>query len=121
MPKAGDGVTTTDRATTARTVHFHTVCAYVDRVLGGVEGNPPLLGSIEWQRLNDRDPLKVAAVYQAAMERALYYEATQIALGEASKAIAAAADWPAVAQSARRHADAVDSGTYIPRERDTAA
>nr|WP_321182435.1 DUF2742 domain-containing protein [Mycobacterium kansasii] len=75
----------------------------------------PMIGTPAWCQLDDTDPAKVAAVYDAAQHWALRVETAQEARAEASRDISAAEDWGAVARGIRRHADAVRSGAYIPR------
>lgn len=58
----------------------------------------PLLGTPSWCLLADDDPAKIAAVLDGGCRHALRLELNQEARAEASKAIAAAADWRGVAQ-----------------------
>jgi hypothetical protein len=74
-------------------------------------GPLPMVGSPEWCDLDDADPRRVAALFDAAQHWALRVETCQTALAEASHAISGAADWSAIAAETfwRR-------STYIPRE-----
>ncbi|MBU3749821.1 MAG: DUF2742 domain-containing protein [Mycobacterium sp.] len=58
----------------------------------------PLLGTPAWCELPDDDPAKLAAVLDGGCRHALRLELGQEALAEASKAVAAAADWRGIAQ-----------------------
>lgn len=79
-------------------------------------GTVPTAGTPAWRALADDDPTKLLAVAVAGEHHVLRMEIAQEALAEASKAIAAIADWPATARATRRRADAIRSGAYIPRE-----
>ncbi|ORV29467.1 hypothetical protein AWB98_06675 [Mycolicibacterium conceptionense] len=61
-------------------------------------GDFPMVGTVAWCALADDDPRKIAAVFDAAQHWALRIEASQIALADASKEIAAAADWAGIAR-----------------------
>jgi hypothetical protein len=69
-----------------------------------------MAGTPTWASLDDTDPVKLAALYDAAQHHALRVDAAQTALADASRAIAGAADWAAIAREAQRR-----SGIYIPR------
>lgn len=56
-----------------------------------------MAGTLDWQRLADRDPAKLAALFDAARHHALRVDTAQTALAEASHAIASAADWRQIA------------------------
>jgi hypothetical protein len=72
-------------------------------------GEPGLVpGAPAWCDLDDRDPAKWQALLWAAVWWAVSQDARQTALAEASRAISAAADWPAIARPR--------SAAYIPRE-----
>lgn len=86
----------------AQQTSFSDVNAYVQPILDRV-GSWPLLGSPEWSALPDDSPAKLAAVFDGARHHALRLEAGQAARAEASRAIAAAADWGQVAQRVRDH------------------
>lgn len=95
-------------------VNWEPVHRLVQPVLAAVE-SWPLVGSLEWCRLADDDPRKWAAVLDGGQHWALRVEGHQRAFGEASKAVAAAADWPQVAREVRELADARRSGVRIER------
>ncbi|ORA80748.1 hypothetical protein BST28_08270 [Mycolicibacter kumamotonensis] len=65
-------------------------------------GRFPLVGTAAWRSLPDDHPQKWAAVLDAAQHHALRVETAQEARAEAAKAVAAAADWPKVAQEIRQ-------------------
>jgi Protein of unknown function (DUF2742) len=56
----------------------------------------PTVGTPEWCLLDDDDPVKIAAVYDAAQHWALRIETCQQAKCEASQAISAALDWSSI-------------------------
>lgn len=79
-------------------------------------GTPPTAGTPAWLDLADNDPLKLIALAVAGEHHVLRMETAQEAKAEASKAVAASADWPAIARARRRRTDATRSGAYIPRK-----
>ncbi|WP_375486907.1 DUF2742 domain-containing protein [uncultured Mycobacterium sp.] len=86
-------------------VHEH-VTSLLERV-----GSWPQAGTPEWCDLDDTDPRKAAALFDAAQHHALRVEIAQEARSETSRDIAAAVDWPAIASQIRQRREA-----YIPRE-----
>ena len=86
----------TNDPTIARTVDWWAVHQFVAEFLNRIE-SWPLAGTLEWQRLTDDDARKWASLLDAAQHHALRMETAQDARAEASKAVAAAVDWPAVA------------------------
>lgn len=95
----------------SRTVDWWAVHTYAEPTLIEV-GDWPMVGTLPWQYLPTDDPAKLAAVLDAARHWALRIESNQQAMAEASRSVAAAADWPAVARGIQRRR----SGVYIPRE-----
>jgi uncharacterized protein DUF2742 len=75
-------------------------------------GSWPTVGTPEWCELDDTDPRKIAALFDAAQHWALRVETCQQSRAEASHAISAAEDWSAIATEIyyRR------TSGYIPRE-----
>lgn len=73
-------------------------------------GPLPTAGTPPWCELSDGDPRKMLALAISGTHHALRVEVAQEQQAEASKAIAAAADWPAIARSIRRH-----KAAHIPR------
>jgi Protein of unknown function (DUF2742) len=98
------------QATSPRTVVWRPVHRFVLPLLEEV-GYWPMVGTIGWQQLDASDPVKWAALLDAAQHWALRVESCQEAQAQAAQAISAAADWPAVSQAIRRR-----SGVYIPRK-----
>ena len=74
-------------------------------------GPLPMAGSPEWCALDDTDPRKATALFDASQHWALRVETCQQARCDTSHAVSAAEDWPAIANEIyyRR-------GAYIPRE-----
>lgn len=85
-------------------VNWEPVYRLVAPVLGLFE-SWPLVGSVEWCRLADDDPRKWVAVLDGGQHWALRIEGHQRALAEASKAVAASADWAAVSREVRQRAE----------------
>jgi hypothetical protein len=71
-----------------------------------------MAGTPEWCALPDDDPVKLAALFDAARHHALRLDVNQAARAEASRDISAAADWPAIATKIFQRC----SSAYIPRE-----
>ncbi len=93
----------------SRQVAFWEVHELIQPVLNQVN-DWPALGTPAWCSLTDDDPRKWCALLDGAQQWALYLELRQEARADASKAIAAAADWTSVASDIQRR-----SGVYIPR------
>lgn len=85
-------------------VHLYVLPALVEA------GGWPLAGSYAWADLDDEDPRKLAAVLDGGRRDALRNDTICCALAQASRAISAAADWPALARTIRRR-----NTIYIPR------
>ena len=82
---------------TARSVSWWSVHEYVTGFIGTLT-DWPMAGTPEWCDLDDYEPRKLAAVLIAGSHHALRVETAQEANAAASKAVAAAADWPAIAK-----------------------
>lgn len=93
----------------SRTVDWWSVHLYAEPTLTGV-GSWPMVGSLPWQALPTDDPVKLAAVLDAARHWALRIENNQTAMADASHEISAAADWTGIATEIHRR-----RGVYIPR------
>jgi hypothetical protein len=79
----------------SRSVRWETVHAYVEPVLARHPGWP-MVGTDAWEQADD--PTRVAALFDAARHWALHVENCQRAAADASKAVAASADWPSLAK-----------------------
>jgi hypothetical protein len=75
----------------------------------------PLLGTPAWCSLDDSDPLKWAALLDAAQHCALRWETTQQAYAEASHDVAAAADWSAIASRSYNRAAFYQARPWLKR------
>jgi len=67
-------------------------------------GSWPLAGSPAWCALDDRDPVKKAALLDAARHWSLRLETCQASRCEASRDVAGRADWSALARHVRNDA-----------------
>jgi Protein of unknown function (DUF2742) len=92
------------RAIGSRQAAWWEVHEYVAPTLAAA-GTWPMVGTLEWCALDDTDPVKLAAVFDAAQHWALHVELSQEARCEASKAISAAEDWSAVSQRIKARND----------------
>jgi hypothetical protein len=95
---------------TSRAASWWPVHEFVSPLLAGV-GTWPTVGTPAWCELDDSDPVKLAALYDAARHWALRLEVNQAALAEASRDISGAADWPAIATEIFQRR----SSAYIPK------
>jgi hypothetical protein len=68
-------------------------------------GHWPMVGTPAWCELADDDPVKLAALFDAAQHWALRVETCQEAHCDASRAIAGALDWSALAREINVRAD----------------
>ena len=75
----------------------------------------PLIGTPAWCELSDDDPVQQAAILDAAQHWALRVETNQQAQAAAAKAIAGAADWPAVAREIRCREDFYTTHPWLKR------
>ena len=113
---ARTSATVTPKSTASQQVSWWDVHEYVAPLLGQI-GSWPMAGTPAWCDLDDDDPVKLAAIYDAAQHHALRVETAQAALAEAGRDVSAAADWSAIAAQHRNRADATASGAYIPRRK----
>src|SRR6478672_8401152 len=81
----------------SRQVSFWSVHEFVQRYLD-TAGHYPAAGTPAWCELGSTDRRKWAALLDAAQHHVLRVETAQEARAEASRAVAGAADWPAVAR-----------------------
>jgi hypothetical protein len=85
------------KATESQQVSWWSVHKFVSAVLNQVN-DWPMLGTPSWCSLTRDDPRKWAALLDGAQHWALRVDTCQDARAEASRAVSAAADWPAVSQ-----------------------
>lgn len=87
------------RTTESRQVSWWSVHEFVESAIerAGVE-SWPLAGTPAWCALNDDEPRKWAALFDAAQHWALRLDALQEASAEASRAVSSVADWRGVAR-----------------------
>ncbi|BCQ07711.1 hypothetical protein JMUB5695_01670 [Mycobacterium heckeshornense] len=101
----------------SRQVSWWSVYEYVESLVAQANCGPlPLAGTPAWCALADDDPTKLLAVAEAGVHWSLRIDALQEQSAEASKDIAAAADWPAIAAEITRLHAAEAAGTRIPRK-----
>jgi hypothetical protein len=74
-----------------------------------------MAGTPEWCNLPDDDPVKLAALLDAAQHWALRLETNQLAQTAAAEAIAGAADWPAIARGIPCRADFYTTHPWLKR------
>lgn len=89
----------------SKQVDYLAVYEFLAAVLGD---RTVIVGTPAWRRLPDDSPEKWGAVYWAAVWWALDQDARQAAMSEASKDVAAAADWSTVGRP--------KPDGYVPRE-----
>lgn len=86
------------------------VLAFVER--RGINPTTALIaGTPAWAALDDQHPDKLAAVLAAGVHHALRLDLNQEVVADASKAVAGAEDWSAVAQCIRSGR----GNAYVPR------
>ena len=105
-----------DRTSTAsRSVAWWPVHEFMAALLAQANDLPPA-GTPAWCAMSDGDPRKLLALAAAGEHHVLRVEIAQEAQAEASKTIAASADWHALARALRQSDQARRSGAYIERE-----
>ena len=92
------------RITASRQVAWWSVHEFVEPLLEQV-GWAPMAGTVEWRALPDDDPRKIAALLDAAQHWILRVETCQTAECQAARDVSAAADWTAIGQRIRDHAE----------------
>ncbi len=78
-------------------------------------GDWPTVGTPQWCELDDGDPRKLAAIFDAAQHHALRLELNQEAHAQASRDIAAAVDWPALAREINQRTDFYAARPWLKR------
>lgn len=101
----------------SRSVSWWPVHEFLAAVLAQANAAPPAAGTPAWMVLADSDPAKLLALAVAGEHHVLRMELGQEALADASKAISAVADWPAVSREVRQRAEARRSGVRIERRK----
>jgi len=102
-------------STASRSVAWWPVHEFMAALLAHANDLPPA-GTPAWCALSDGDPRKLLAVAAAGEHHVLRVETAQEAQAEASKAIAAAADWPSIAREIKQQDEARKSGVQIARK-----
>lgn len=98
--------------TSSRQVSWPEVNRFLTEVVKAANCGPlPLAGTAAWCSLADDDMTKLLALADAGQHAVLQWDIAQNAAADASKAIAAAEDWPAVARCIR----AGRGSAYVPR------
>lgn len=75
-----------------------------------------MAGTVEWCQLEDDDPRKLAAVFDAARHHVLRVDAAQHALIQAGEAISDSADWSAAATTIHRGGQFYAERPWLKRE-----
>ena len=75
-----------------------------------------MAGTPELCLLEDHDPMKLAAIFDAARHHALRVETAQQARCDASKAVADAVDWAAVAREINQRTAFYEARPYLRRK-----
>lgn len=74
----------------------------------------PTVGTPEWCDLDD-DPRKIAAIFDAAQHWTLRLETCQQARCDASREVASAVDWPALAWEIKQRAEFYAAHPWLKR------
>ncbi|WP_085078422.1 DUF2742 domain-containing protein [Mycobacterium palustre] len=108
--------TTTSWRLGSQAVSWWEVHLWRDRMLTqlGVQ-QFPMVGTPAWCALDDDHPEKIAAVFDAAQHWALRVDTAQEELAAASKAVAAAAAWTAIAKANRDRAEFYERRPFLRR------
>jgi hypothetical protein len=109
-----DTVNTHTNSMTSQQVSWWDVHQWVVPRLERV-GTWPLLGTPAWVLLDDRDPVKWAAVLDGGQHHALRLELNQEAFAEASRAVASAADWAKLSREAKARNEYYSTRLWLRR------
>ncbi len=101
-------------STESRSVAWWPVHEFLAALLAHVN-DLPAAGTPAWCLLGDGDPRKLLAVAAAGEHHVLRVEMAQEAHADASKAVAATADWSTVASEIQQRASATAAGIRIER------
>ncbi len=103
----------------SRTICWPPVHDYVARLAAqfGVDlgDRLPYPGTLAWLALPDDSPAKKVALLRCASERVLHLEIYQESRAEASKAVAAAVDWPAISREIHQRSDFYAAKPWLRR------
>lgn len=98
--------------TASQQVAWFEVHTFVAAVLNQMNGWP-MAGTPAWCSLADDDPAKWAAVLDGGQHWALHVDSCQMQRCETSKAVAGAADWPAVAWEIQQRSNFYDAKPWL--------
>lgn len=101
-------------ATAAQQVSWFSVHEHVAPLLEQA-GSWPVVGSVAWCALDDDDPAKLAAIYDAAQHWALRVETCQQARCDASREVADALNWSALSREINQRADFYAARPWLKR------
>jgi hypothetical protein len=101
-------------STSCRQVSWWSVHEHVVPILASVEWWP-MVGTPEWCALDDDDPVKLAALLDAAQHWALRVETCQEAHCDASRQVSGAVDWSALAREINQRADFYATRPWLRR------
>lgn len=102
----------------SRMVAWWPVWTFVNLIAQQYKGDIPAAGTPAWCALADDDPRKLLACAIEGVHHVLRVEIAQEQRAEASKAVAAAADWSAIARELQQRDAARKSGARIERRTD---
>ncbi|HME16031.1 MAG TPA: DUF2742 domain-containing protein [Mycobacterium sp.] len=89
---------------------------FIETVVAKANAGPlPWAGSPAWCELSDGDPRKLLALAAAGEHHVLRVEVAQTARAEASRAVAAAADWPKIARENKQRNDFYAARPWLRR------
>ncbi|WP_204807772.1 DUF2742 domain-containing protein [Mycobacterium riyadhense] len=116
VDRGGETGQVTTKSSASRQVSWWSTHEFLQALVSQANSGPlPWPGTPAWCALADGDPRKLLALAEFGVHHALRVETAQEAHAGASRAIAAAADWSAVARDRLRHHRALKDGAYIPR------
>ena len=95
-------------------VSWWSVHEHVAPMLDSVQSRP-MVGTPEWCDLDDDDPVKMAALFDAAQHWALRVETCQQARADASQEFRSAVDWSALAREINIRADFFAARPWLRR------
>ncbi len=102
------------QCTSSQQTNWWSVHEFIAPALARVQ-SWPMAGSPEWRSLDDADPVKTAALLDAAQHWILRVESCQQARCEASRDVSDAADWSALVQEINDRADFYAAKPWLKR------